>query len=478
MAFTEFYCDPSNGSNLNAGSTTASAAAFTYASGNWVASTGVFTVASGNPSSDGVAVGDFASVYANGSTTTGFVGRVTARDATTITVSLTAKIGTAPTDGTGTRTLKIAGAWKGPNAADGFPLTLIANTLTNAAGDYPRVNLKNNATYNVTATIGVTGSGPYFVQGYSSTVNDGGRATIDGGTSGTSYNLLYFNTANTFCTRWQDLIFQNNGATGGAKGILLNTSSTRFNTWYRCKFSGFRGAAVQFNGANAIIECEVVGSVKNGSDYHVYCSHSNAESSLILRCYIHDPAGASARGIGLGSINTTKVISSIIANHTSHGVEVGANNQSGIHCINCDIYNNTGQGIDIQTGTNTADIYIVNCNFIKNGGYGVRGSGIAGWSGYLINCAFGAGTQANTSGTTNNLKGIVESGSITYAADVTPWVDPANGNFTINLAAAKNAGRGAFGTGLTSTVGYPDIGAAQHQDASSTAACPVGGFVL
>lgn len=58
------------------------------------------------------------------------------------------------------------------------------------------------------------------------------------------------------------------------------------------------------------------------------------------------------------------------------------------------------------------------------------------------------------------------------------YCDPANGNFTINLAAAKNAGRGAFGTGLTSTIGYPDIGASQHQDASSTAACPVGGFVL
>jgi hypothetical protein len=114
---------------------------------------------------------------------TGFVGRVTARDASTITVSLTAVAGTPPADGTGDRTLKIGGVWKGPNGAEEFPVGFIAATLTNAAGDTPRVNLKNNAQYDITAAMGGTGQGPICWQGYSSTVGDGGRAIIDGGTS-------------------------------------------------------------------------------------------------------------------------------------------------------------------------------------------------------------------------------------------------------------------------------------------------------
>ena len=137
MAFTEFCCR-SGGSNLNAGTRTGNStepgtsADFTYASGSWVSSTGVFTVASGNPSTDGVAVGDFASVYADGASVTTLVGRVTAVSSTTVTVSTTAKTGTT-TDGTSNRTLRIGGAWQGPNGASGFPLNFLTNACTNSS---------------------------------------------------------------------------------------------------------------------------------------------------------------------------------------------------------------------------------------------------------------------------------------------------------------------------------------------------------
>src|SRR5688572_29857358 len=101
MAYFDLICDPVNGSNLNSGSTAGASADHTYASGNWVQGTGVFTVASGNPVSDGVAVGDIASVYADGATTSDYIGRVSARDATTITVNGGVKFGAAPTNGTG-----------------------------------------------------------------------------------------------------------------------------------------------------------------------------------------------------------------------------------------------------------------------------------------------------------------------------------------------------------------------------------------
>ncbi len=81
-----------------------------------------------------------------------------------------------------------------------------------------------------------------------------------------------------------------------------------------------------------------------------------------------------------------------------------------------------------------------------------------------MNCGYGAGTQANTSGATNGTGDLDVGGAVTYASDATPWADPANGDFRISLAAAKGAGRGAFtqtAASYAGTVGYPDIGAAQ-----------------
>jgi len=92
MAYTEFYCDASAGSNLNGGSPIGSPYPLTYTNGNWNSGTGVFTVASGNPSTDGVQAGDFAAVYLDGaSAPTGYVGRVTGVTSTTITVSTSAR---------------------------------------------------------------------------------------------------------------------------------------------------------------------------------------------------------------------------------------------------------------------------------------------------------------------------------------------------------------------------------------------------
>src|SRR5438105_4554317 len=102
MAFTEFYCNPSTGDNLNAGSTTGSAP-YSSNAGNWVQGTRVFTPTDGSTPASNVSVGDFASVYPDGSSSpAGFVGRVTAVAAGVngaITIDGTAKFGSAPSDG-------------------------------------------------------------------------------------------------------------------------------------------------------------------------------------------------------------------------------------------------------------------------------------------------------------------------------------------------------------------------------------------
>jgi hypothetical protein len=81
----------------------------------------------------------------------------------------------------------------------------------------------------------------------------------------------------------------------------------------------------------------------------------------------------------------------------------------------------------------------------------------------MQNCGFGTGTMVNASGNVNNPRGIIETGHVDYASGVTPWNAPDSGDFSIVLGAAKYAGRGVFGTGLTSTSTNLDIGAAQSR---------------
>lgn len=460
MAYTEFYCRAADGSNLNAGSTNAAAAAFTYASGTWVASTGVFTVASGDPASDGVAVGDWASVYADGATVGVFVGRVTARDATTITVSLTAKSGTAPIDGTNTRTLKIGGAYLGPNAAEAFPLAFVQNTMTNAAGDSFRITFIG--TFSITAAITHANAGPGRFQGATATAGDGGRATIDGGTAGASYALLTLSGANNHI---EDLVFQNNGATGSASGLVISGAESMAR---RCVTNSVRGYGISLSTGNAA--CVEHESFSCNQSNTAALGGIHATGAFLLRCISHDNAGSNGNGFIVGAAATMAVQSCIADSNAGIGFNVTG---SVVACFNnCDAYNNTSDGVRLANAT-AAGFQLESCNFVKNGGWGINGSGAGTKNGMVVNCGFGAGTQANTSGTITGEGAMSLEGSVTYANDVTPWVDPANGDFRINLAAAKGAGRGTFtqtAASYAGTIGYPDIGAAQHLSTGGGAA--------
>lgn len=473
-ANTEFACR-SGGSNLNAGTRTGNstvpgtAADFTYASGNFVQSTGVFTVASGNPQTDGVAVNDFASVYADGSTTTGFVGRVTARNTTTITVSLTAKVGTAPTDGTGNRTLKIGGAWKGPNGTDLWPFsagTTLAS-LTDSTGNPPRINMKNDATYSITSAMTYTQTGSVVFQGFSSAYGDRGQAVIDGGTSGASYILLSFGGSNGIA----DIIFDHNGSTGSANGVSTNGIVA----FQRCVFRNMVGSGINVSGTTAIVsECEAHGNnTSNTANLAGFLSTSTS-SSTFIRCIAHDNTGSNNNGFLMVGGGLANYVSCIADTNGKYGF--GTNVNSGqLCCVNCDAYNNTSHGFFHTHGsTARAASMFQNCNATKNGGYGIACNvGTVQHYIVVVNCGFGAGTEANTSGTTNvnTATFLDESGSVTYGSNLSPYVDAANGDFRISLSAAKGAGRGAFmqtAASYAGTVGYPDIGAPQHVDASSS----------
>lgn len=475
-AYTEFYCDAANGSNLNGGSSTATSV-YTSTNGNWNGSS-TFTPTDGsNPAtaSPACTVGDFASVYLDGASVAVFIARITAVTNGTngaITVSTTAKAGTAPTSGATGRTIKCGGVWKGPNAGSGFPIAFSGTTLsqaTNSAGDQVRVNFKNNATYSITSGItGTSQSTELLLQGYNSSVGDGGKATIDGG--GNNISILSIGgNVDIF-----DFIISNVGVSAGTGTGVAGSGGN--NSLFRVVVHDVRGGGIIFssNSGTQLIECEVYNY--NLSNTTANPGISQGVSSTTKRCYVHDGSGSNCDGMQLnvGNQNST-VDQCILDTNGGNGILISGGSSASSHVIisNSDLYNNTGAGIKVGTAAGFYILHIENNNFLKNGTYGIDGgASFSRLFGYLYNNGYGAGTQANSSGNYHTTGGLIlddntgTNSRVVYANDVTPYTAPTTGNFSINLTTAEGVGRGAFTQtdgSNTGTVGYPDIGAAQAQ---------------
>jgi hypothetical protein len=460
MAFSEFYCDPISGANVNGGDD-AGSPSMSDTAGTGAVSTVTHQYTS-VATTGTVAVGQFISIYSGAATVPAFTSRITAVSGGSgsvwvITYSASAKVGTEPTTGS-TYKAQVGGAWKGPNAAEAHPFGFITNALTNATGNKPRVNLKNNGTYSITSGITHANTQTYF-QGYSSTVGDGGRFNLDGGTSA----IVLLTLSGTSCGIG-DVIFSNNGTTGTNAGFVLSaTDGSVFNAVAH----DIRGYGISLTGTNIFAtECETylcntAGTANQGG------INFNSTSCVGIRCISHDNSGANNHGLVIAS---PAILFNCIAD-TNGGSGFYLNASGLSHASSCDAYNNGSHGFNQVASGALFTLYLENCNAVKNGGFGVS---VAAGFGFVRNCGFGSGTQANTSGTTSipAASAVMEVGSINYGSGLTPWVDSANGDFRINLTAAKGTGRGTYTetqASYTGTVGFPDVGAAQHQDSGGSA---------
>ena len=463
--FTNFCC-LSGGSNLNSGTKTGdttvpgTGATYTSTNGNWNGST-IFTPTDGSTPASSIAVGDFASIYLDAATVTVSVSRITAVAAGVngaITVSAAARSGTVPTSGATGRTIKVGGAWKGPNAAEAFPFGFITAALVNVAGNPVRVNFKNDATYSMTAAMSDAINGVRVFQGFTSAYGDGGNAIIDGGTSGASYVLLTMsgNSGNTL----GNLIFQNNGATGSATGVVISGARTSIRN---CVFNSIVGHGLSVTGTLAIVDEVEVYSCNTSNTSALGGINQGGASNIYNRCILHDnSSGSNTHGMVI-SVGPALLTNCIFDTNAGNGI-LNVTNIS-LFVKNCDFYNQSVSGIH-NNASISINLLIENCNFLKNTTSGITITTAALVTGAIRNCGFGTGTQANgtdISGDSN----IFESNNISYASGITPWQNPANGDFRIVLPAAMNTGRGAFTqtqASYSGTVGYPDIGAAQHQE--------------
>lgn len=454
MTYQEFYCNPSTGSQMNGGFPESGGIyPYTKTNGNWNSGTGVFTVASGNPQSDGITVGDYAAVYNDGATTPVFSGRVTARTTTTITVDVTTnKWGTPPTTSATGRTITVGGSLKGPNAADSYPFGSFTSSMTNANGNPVRVDLKNNASYVISANITMS-QGGIVMQGYSSTAGDGGRAVIDCNANA----IVGINISASNCCLI-DLEVKNNGSSG-TNNAITNTGAGIL--YWRVVCRDIRGGGINAVGTGCLaLECEAYNCNKSNT---ANLGGFNVGLGHCIRCISHDNStGSNCHGFVLtGAASGVGLKDCIAETNAGSGIKITS---SGIYTIDgCDLYNNTLNGIDATTSA-SAQMFVLNCNVIKNGSTGIAHSSTATFPAFLFNNGYGSGTQANGGSGATSGRGIQETGAVTYASNVTPWVDPANGDFRINLAAAIGAGRGSFlqtAASYAGTDSAPIIGAAQ-----------------
>ncbi len=347
--------------------------------------------------------------------------------------------------------------------ATSFPFTLTTiNLLKSSALSTPRFNFKNDGTYSMSTIIQTTSNANNCtIQGYSSTPGDGGRATIDA--SGTAITMWSNSSANV---AFADLIFSNSAASGTNDNI---TDAGSTSTYIRCVSKGARGCGFNINDG-IMIECEAYGNNTPNTATIGSRAGFNAQNNVIfIRCIAHDNAGSNTRGFESNGnhIDMINCISDTNGNSGAHFQINGGNSR--ITVVGCDFYNNGSDGFTLDRNANTmTNAWFENCNFIKNTGFGINNAATTAQlpGGYVFNCGYGAGSQVNVGGD-SALVGLIESGKVTYASGLTPWVDPANGDFRINIGSSFNAGRGAFtqtAASYAGTVGYPDIGAAEHRD--------------
>lgn len=449
MRYTEFCCR-SGGSQLNGGAIAtnlepSTGALYTCVNSNWNG-TSLFTPADGSTPLDTVSTGDFASVYLDGATTGVYVARVTSIAAGAngaITLSATAKFGTAPTSNATGRSIKVGGAFAGPGVGDYWPGNFLASGCTNAAGYKPRLNLKNDKTY---LSNGMSpNSSALTFQGYSGVFGDGGRAVMTHIDTVVGQTIYIFSSTFT-STAIADIIFisgLNAIFNPTAVGLSLN----------RVTAVDMMGAGFVLSSANgAYVEIEAIRC--NRGDTEGGAITSSSANCSFIRPKVYGTTGTlNGNGMNLTG-GAPHIENGLFYNNAKYGILlVTTTNSSGPRISNCDFFNNTSGGIYFTNASAVSNIaFIENCNFVKSSGYGLYianiSAAVGGMVGMVNSCGFGSGTYGNFSGAAYLLglgvSDIPEQNHVIYPIDTSPYRNAEGGDFTIVSPYAIGRGRATY----------------------------------
>lgn len=362
MAFSEFYIQ-TGASNMNAGSSNSATASVTQTNGNWSTTTNIYAAASGTPFS-GVSVGDWASIYIDGTTSGAvYIARISTVNSggASITLETTNKLGTAPTTSATGISCKVGGAW-----ADFEPMLNSTLSPTIATTMSIRLNIKAAAYTTAVNTGGVSfkfapaaGSYRFWVRGYTTTPGDLDNDTTSVLTPGTNIpkltftgNIAFLNMPPNSWVSYLAVVTNSNAATvqgsfdtcvcyrcyfenltASAQGSALSTSG---NVFIRCHFKATTTAtgAVSLTSTRYLFyECKFYGGIASIS------STANGFAGLIIGCLLTD---MTTYGISLtGTTPIPKIIGNTI---------VGASKTAGIRISNTLTTGNTVIAKNIISG--------------------------------------------------------------------------------------------------------------------------------
>lgn len=332
-------------------------------------------------------------------------------------------------------TIYVGGALATPGKC--APLVVSNNTVNQQTGTY---------NINLTSTVNTPG-GPVSILAGATQISWKGYAVTHGDLGAPPVFLItgYANVAAfSILSIWgilENIIVDFNGNTtlNNGNGISTITAGSRV---YNCTVKG--GATIGIT-AQIPINCLVTGCIAGQSAFFI--------TLLAIGCIAEANLGN-----GFISSQDTCILNNCISyGNSGHGFVENA----GITIINCTAFSNGGAGfVGAAGGRNT---FVSNSIFYGNGQWGIDGStNTSAATPQFFSCAIGG----NTAGSFRGFTGAEIINQI--ALTVNPFVSSATGNFSLNStsgggALCRGVGYigGTFPLGLT--IGFPDVGAVQHQ---------------
>jgi parallel beta-helix repeat protein len=311
------------------------------------------------------------------------------------------------------------------------------------AGDIVQFNDSPATTAGVTWTCRASGD------------NTSGFITLRGISSGrpvlTSTAAQALNSASLTGWKISNLNFAGITVVAPAAGWLMEN----------CKVSNTNAAGINIVGAARVIDCEVTctGASSDGISM-------TANGGLVMGCYVHDCGRDGIRATVAGIFAT--ICKNIVEGNTAKGIYIqGAATAQSHNAFLLDntIYGNGDSGIAVADADHVVTVVgnILSENGNAAGEYNVEWeAGSAELFGYHShNCFYhsGGGGGANLSGLTANSTEITTDPGFTNAGALDFSISSSSG--------AKGTGFPAAIEGTTST-GYPDMGAVQRQETSSS----------
>jgi hypothetical protein len=309
-------------------------------------------------------------------------------------------------------------------------------------GDYSRINVKNTNTYVITATIDVdtvaaTAFQPIILQGYTSTIGDGGYAIIDGD-DGAPDAVSIFNVAQPY------YVFRHLQMQESTGDVMSVGSAGDYAVVAECKVLGGGGSYGIVFGAGCTAGTAVGNEVNCGSSVGIYLREIYSRA---VYNYVHDNSG-----IGIYSGDFAMImVGNIVDTTGSYSI---AHNESTQVVLENTCYNATGDNHYI--GNTSSAILCMNNIFSEATDKQVDMDGTSSaFSVYGYNNIWDSGTPSAT-----HYEQVDLGGQIAANPD---FEDPGNKDFNLDSDELDDDGYPATWLGAD-TVSHNEMGAVPYEE--------------